>query len=210
TPLPNGIFDSLGTPVTPSSLYLAQLCERLGPPALTNIGYDSSSCAGFSLSATPSSRTVIAGGSTSYTTMVTSAQGFHSTVDLSVSGLPSGATGSFNPASISGGSGSSILTVSTSSSTPTGTHPLTIEATSGSFSRSTAATLVVNPSATLPPGWSDADIGATGVAGSATFSGGTFTGQGRGAGNWENFCKLNYRLSYLFGNTTHHAKGAKQ
>lgn len=44
-PDPDGIFDSLGSLVTPSSLYLAQLCERLGPDALTNIGYDSSSCA---------------------------------------------------------------------------------------------------------------------------------------------------------------------
>ena len=41
---PNGIFDSLGTQVTPSSLYLAQLCERLGPSALTNIGYSTSFC----------------------------------------------------------------------------------------------------------------------------------------------------------------------
>lgn len=37
--LPSGIFDSLGAPVTPASLYLAQLKERLGPQALANIGY---------------------------------------------------------------------------------------------------------------------------------------------------------------------------
>jgi hypothetical protein len=36
---PNGIFDSPGAPVTPASLYLAQLCERLGPRAVANIGY---------------------------------------------------------------------------------------------------------------------------------------------------------------------------
>jgi len=36
---PNGIFDSPGAPVTPGSLYLAQLCERLGPSAVANIGY---------------------------------------------------------------------------------------------------------------------------------------------------------------------------
>src|SRR5262249_5430361 len=42
--VPDGIYDSLGTPVTPTSLYLAQLCERLGPTALTNIGYDTSFC----------------------------------------------------------------------------------------------------------------------------------------------------------------------
>ena len=33
----------------------------------------------------------------------------------------------------------------------------------------------------LPSGWSDGDIGSTGVAGSATYSNGTFTLQGAGA-----------------------------
>jgi hypothetical protein len=36
---PTGIFDSLGTMVGPSSLYLQQLRDRLGPDALENIGY---------------------------------------------------------------------------------------------------------------------------------------------------------------------------
>ncbi|RPE08526.1 hypothetical protein EGT74_15915 [Chitinophaga lutea] len=34
-----GIYDAHGTPVTPGSLYLAQLSERLGKQALKNIGY---------------------------------------------------------------------------------------------------------------------------------------------------------------------------
>jgi hypothetical protein len=34
-----GAYDSHGTSVAPSSLYLAQLCERLGASALANIGY---------------------------------------------------------------------------------------------------------------------------------------------------------------------------
>jgi hypothetical protein len=37
--LPAGVVDSAGTPVTPRSLYLAQLAERLGPQAVKNIGY---------------------------------------------------------------------------------------------------------------------------------------------------------------------------
>jgi hypothetical protein len=36
---PRGAFDSHGTPVAPGSLYLAQLCDRLGLQAVTNIGY---------------------------------------------------------------------------------------------------------------------------------------------------------------------------
>ena len=39
TPMPNAIFESMDAPVGPKSLYLAQLCERLGPQALANIGY---------------------------------------------------------------------------------------------------------------------------------------------------------------------------
>jgi hypothetical protein len=39
--LPEGTFDSHGQPVTPRSLYLAQLKERLGAQALVNIGYPS-------------------------------------------------------------------------------------------------------------------------------------------------------------------------
>jgi hypothetical protein len=37
--LPEGTKDSHGTAVTPQSLYLSQLAERLGPQALKNIGY---------------------------------------------------------------------------------------------------------------------------------------------------------------------------
>jgi hypothetical protein len=37
--LPEGIYDSHDVPVTPSSLYLAQLQERLGKQAVLNIGY---------------------------------------------------------------------------------------------------------------------------------------------------------------------------
>jgi hypothetical protein len=39
--LPEGIFDSHGTPVAPQSLYLAQLQDRLGPAAVRSIGYAS-------------------------------------------------------------------------------------------------------------------------------------------------------------------------
>ncbi len=39
TPLPSGVIESQDKPVTPQSLYLAQLAERLGPNALKNIGY---------------------------------------------------------------------------------------------------------------------------------------------------------------------------
>jgi hypothetical protein len=37
--VPEGIYDLPGKKVTPGSLYLAQLSERLGKQALKNIGY---------------------------------------------------------------------------------------------------------------------------------------------------------------------------
>jgi hypothetical protein len=43
--LPVGTFESPGEPVTPQSLYLTQLAERLGPKALKNIGYSSAKMA---------------------------------------------------------------------------------------------------------------------------------------------------------------------
>lgn len=96
----------------------------------------------FSISATPSSQTVTQGGGTSYTATVTALNGFTGTVTFSASGLPSGASASFNPTSVTG-SGSSVMTVTTSSTTPAGTYPLTITGTSGSLVHSTTVTLVV-------------------------------------------------------------------
>ena len=97
----------------------------------------------FSLSASPSSQTVVQGGGTSFTATVTAGTGFSGTVSLIVSGLPAGATASFSPASIST-SGSSTLSVSTSSSTAPGSYPLTITATSGTLSHTASVTLVVS------------------------------------------------------------------
>ena len=96
----------------------------------------------FSISASPSSRTVTQGNSTTYTASISALSGFTGTVNLSVSGLPTGATASFNPTSVAG-SGSSTLTVSTATTTPTGTYTLTITGTDGSLSHSTTVTLVV-------------------------------------------------------------------
>ncbi|HLY92654.1 MAG TPA: malectin domain-containing carbohydrate-binding protein, partial [Candidatus Angelobacter sp.] len=103
----------------------------------------------FSLSATPASQTVTPGSGTSYTATVSALSGFSGSVLLGVSGLPSGATASFNPASISG-AGTSTLSVSTSSSTPAGTYTLTITGTSGSLTHSASVALVVTPVSGTP------------------------------------------------------------
>ena len=101
----------------------------------------------FALSASPTSQTVAPGASTSYTATVTPSGGFTGTVTFSVSGLPAGAGASFNPASVAG-SGSSTMTVTTISTTPTGTFPLTITGSSGTLTHSTTVTLVVQAAPT--------------------------------------------------------------
>src|SRR5579859_3389744 len=98
----------------------------------------------FSLTASPSSQTISAGGSTSYTASVSPINGFTGSISLSLSGLPSGATGSFSSSTISGGTGSSTLNVSTSGSTAAGNYTLTITGTSGSTSHTATVTLSVN------------------------------------------------------------------
>src|SRR5215472_3398767 len=106
----------------------------------------------FTIAATPASQTVTAGVGTSYTATVTPSNGFTGTVNFSVSGLPSGASASFNPTSVTG-SGSSSMSVSTSTTTPNGTYTLTITGTSGTLSHSATVTLIVtggvNPDFTI-------------------------------------------------------------
>ena len=96
----------------------------------------------FSLSATPSNQSVQAGSGTTYSAGIAAQNGFTGTVDLSVSGLPSGVTGTFSPSSVSG-SGSSQLTINTDASTPAGSYPFTVTATSGSLTHTASLTLVV-------------------------------------------------------------------
>jgi hypothetical protein len=99
----------------------------------------------FTLSANPSSQNITAGASASYTAGVTPLNGFTDSVSLTVKGLPTGTSATFNPTSITGGSGSSTLSVSTTSSTPAGSYPLTITGTStGGISHSVSVTLGVN------------------------------------------------------------------
>jgi galactose oxidase-like protein/PKD domain-containing protein len=98
--------------------------------------------ADFGVSATPSSTTVAQGVNAGYTATVTGGPGFTGTVGFNVTGLPAGASASFNPTTVTG-SGSTALTVSTSNSTPAGTYTLTIRGTSGPVSHTTTVTLVV-------------------------------------------------------------------
>src|ERR1043166_540192 len=103
----------------------------------------------FSVSVTPTSRTVAQGGGTTYAVAVTPLNGFTGQVTLGVTGLPSNAASGFQPASVNitdANPQSSTLTVSTSSGTPTGSSTLDLSAASGQLSHTTQAALnVVSP-----------------------------------------------------------------
>jgi poly(beta-D-mannuronate) lyase len=140
---------STGTPYTgpvtiSSSLTLKAIAFKTGmiDSTVTSGNYIISQ-PDFTISATPSSQTVQPGAGTSYTVNIGNVNGFSGTVTLSISGLPAGATASFNPASVNM-IGSSTLTVSTAASTPAGSYTLTITGTSGSLVHNTTVTLVVS------------------------------------------------------------------
>jgi hypothetical protein len=100
----------------------------------------------FSLSASPASSSVIAGQSGASTIMVTAANGFNSTVTLTCpAGLPSGASCSFVPPSVTPGLApvTSTLTIATSATTPAATSNVTVTGTSGSLSHDTTVSLTV-------------------------------------------------------------------
>jgi hypothetical protein len=119
----------------------------------------------YSVAATPGSQSVVQGSGTTYTASVTPTNGFNGTVALTVSGVPSGASASFNPTSVAG-SGSSTLTVN-SGTAATGSYPLTITGTSGSLTHTANVTLVITAQT------NDFSVGATPSSQTVTAGSGT-------------------------------------
>ena len=98
---------------------------------------------GFSLTAAPASVSVVQGTNAVYTVTVVPAGGFASNVSLSVSGMPSGASGTFSANPIVG-FGTSTLSVSTSNPTP-GTYTLTITGSAGGINQTSSVMLTITP-----------------------------------------------------------------
>ena len=120
----------------------------------------------FSISSSPPTQTVYQGESTTYEVTLTSHYEYHEVVQLDVSGLPTDATGSFNPTTVTP-TGTSTLTVNTAATTPTGTYTLTIAAAEGGIFHSTDVDLTVIQSlaASATPASNAVTVGQ-----SATFS----------------------------------------
>jgi hypothetical protein len=122
----------------------------------------------FGLSSSASSSSVQAGSNTTVTIQITKQTGFTGTVTLSVSGLPSGVTGSFGAIN---SSGASILTLTAASGTASGASSLTIQGVSGTLTSTVGLNLQVTgvPSYTLKTSAAAVSIVQAG-AGSATIT----------------------------------------
>lgn len=167
-----------------------------------------SSTPDFTISATPQSQTVTVGNNAAYTVNVGNVNGFTGTITFGNSGLPANAQASFTPPSDTS-PGSSTFTVSTSASTPLGAYNLTITGTSGSIQHSTNVTLVVSGGA-LPSGWTDVDVGGVGMAGSASYSSGTFLVSGSGTDIYNTGDQFNFAYQPVSGDQTIIARVASE
>jgi len=124
----------------------------------------------FSISASPTSLSLVQGtsGSSSISTAVTS--GTAGTVSLAVSGVPSGASASLNPGSVTAGN-SATLNVNAGSAAA-GTYTLTVTGTEGSVTHTTTVQLTVtapSPNFTISASPSSLSL-AQGASGSSTIS----------------------------------------
>ena len=123
----------------------------------------------FSLSANPTSQTVAAGASATFTISVHAVNSFTGTVTLSASAANSSVAASLDTTSITGGSGSAVLTVSATSNAPSGNITITITAsdTANNVSQNVSVTASVQGTAST----AGALVAATGCVNSPAGSG---------------------------------------
>jgi hypothetical protein len=165
----------------------------------------------FSMSASPSSVSVVQGAAGTSSIGTTVVSGSAESIALSISGLPTGVTAGFSPTSVTAG-GSSTLTLTVGSTAAPGTYPLTITGTAPSAIHTTGLSLTVTSASGsgLPSPWADTDVGAVGVAGSASYAGGVFTVNGSGTDIYGTSDQFNYVYQPVPGNGTLIARVASQ
>ncbi|TLZ58829.1 MAG: hypothetical protein E6K16_08025, partial [Methanobacteriota archaeon] len=96
----------------------------------------------FTLSVSPTSDTVTAGGSVTASLTATLVSGTTTTVTFSATGLPAGASVSFAPSQCAP-TCTSTMTISTTTSTPAGTYSITVKAVGGGVTRTKTYSLTV-------------------------------------------------------------------
>ena len=100
--------------------------------------------AGFELLASKLSPAIVAMGNSATSTVTAIPMfGFNGAVALSCTGLPSGASCAFNPPTIANSSGTSTLTIATTTAIAAGTFPVQVQGSAGAITNSTTLSLVV-------------------------------------------------------------------
>ncbi len=162
-----GMFDFLHgqTGVAPNGIELHPVLDVIFNPGTSPA---------FALSASPTSLSVTQGSSATSTISTSVSNGFNSSIALSISGLPSGVTASFSPATIAApGSGSSTLTLTASSTATTGTFNTIVSATGGGITHTSVIPVTVNtataPNFTLSASPTSLSV-AAGSSGTSTIS----------------------------------------
>jgi len=133
----------LTAPNTPGGTYTITVTGNAGPLVHTASAAVTILVPDFSLSASPTSRTILVGQSTSYGITFSPVNNYSGTVNFTVSGLPAGAGATFNPASLSS-AGSTSLAITTSNATPPGVYPLTVTGSDGTLTHSISINLEVD------------------------------------------------------------------
>jgi len=93
----------------------------------------------FAVVASPNPQVLVPGSSNAIDVTLVRSSGFNGSITMSVTGLPSGVTGSFNPSSTTGNT--STLTLTATSAVALGDSSITITGTSGTIVNSTATTV---------------------------------------------------------------------
>jgi uncharacterized membrane protein len=177
TPLPSGVTASWGTNPTSGSSVLTLTASSSAATSTTTLTITGTSgnltastnitvaihAPSFLLSGSPSSLELNQGSSATSTISVAPQYGFTGSVNLSLSGLPSGVSASFSPASTTG---ISTLTLTASSTASVGNSTLTITGISGNLTETTTLSLSIHgPSFTLSgPGTLTLGQGKSGTA----------------------------------------------
>ncbi|MDG0833206.1 beta strand repeat-containing protein [Roseateles saccharophilus] len=107
-----------------------------------NCVVSSTTATDFSISASPASVSIVAGGSTTSTISTKVTAGTAGTVNLTVSGAPAGVTASLSPTSVGAGN-SAILTLSSTAAAAAGTYSIVVNGIEGSASHSTTVSLTI-------------------------------------------------------------------
>lgn len=123
----------------------------------------------FQINASPNLQTINPGQSTTFALNVTLSSGSPQSLQLSLLTTPTGVTAVFNPQSQKPPF-TSTLTFTTTNSTPTGTFPMTVQASSGGQVQSALITLKIQ--AVQPPSF-DFSIGVTGPTTATVTQGGS-------------------------------------